>query len=87
MPDTVKKYLGLTLLPHSGVSLVFTGIICSTLASSPELVKIVQGTIFIHSNPPIQTKTSDKNWIYSIFATGIYTIFNGIILRSILDGQ
>lgn len=24
MPDTVKKYLGLTLLPHSGVSLVFT---------------------------------------------------------------
>ncbi len=45
MPDTVKKYLGLTLLPHSGVSLVFTGIICSTLASAPELVKIVQGTI------------------------------------------
>ncbi len=27
MPDTVQKYLGLTLLPHSGVSLVFTGII------------------------------------------------------------
>lgn len=25
-PETVKKYLGLTLLPHSGVSLVFTGI-------------------------------------------------------------
>ena len=24
-PDTVKKYLGFTLLPHSGVSLVFTG--------------------------------------------------------------
>lgn len=24
MPDTVQKYLGLTLLPHSGVSLVFT---------------------------------------------------------------
>lgn len=45
MPDTVRKYLGLTLLPHSGVSLVFTGIICSTLASAPELVKIVQGTI------------------------------------------
>ena len=45
MPDTVKNYLGLTLLPHSGVSLVFTGIICSTLSSAPELVKIVQGTI------------------------------------------
>lgn len=45
MPDTVRKYLGLTLLPHSGVSLVFTGIICSTLSSTPELVKIVQGTI------------------------------------------
>lgn len=45
MPDTVSKYLGLTLLPHSGVSLVFTGIICSTLASASELVQIVQGTI------------------------------------------
>ncbi len=45
MPDTVQKYLGLTLLPHSGVSLVFTGIICSTLAPMPELVQIVQGTI------------------------------------------
>ena len=45
MPDTVKKYLGLTLLPHSGVSLVFTGIICSTLASASQLVQIVQGTI------------------------------------------
>lgn len=45
MPDTVCRYLGLTLLPHSGVSLVFTGIICSTLSSAPELVQIVQGTI------------------------------------------
>lgn len=45
MPDTVKKYLGLTLLPHSGVSLVFTGIACSTLAAIPELAEIVQGTI------------------------------------------
>ncbi|MDD5863931.1 MAG: cation:proton antiporter [Firmicutes bacterium] len=45
MPGTVRKYLGLTLLPHSGVSLVFTGIICSTLASVPQLVQIVQGTI------------------------------------------
>lgn len=45
MPVTVRKYLGLTLLPHSGVSLVFTGIICSTLSSAPQLVQIVQGTI------------------------------------------
>ena len=46
MPDTVKKYLGLTLLPHSGVSLVFTGIICATLsATEPQLAQIVQGTI------------------------------------------
>lgn len=45
MPDTVQKYLGLTLLPHSGVSLVFTGIACSTLASDTELSGIVQGTI------------------------------------------
>lgn len=45
MPDTVRKYLGLTLLPHSGVSLVFTGIICTTLSSAPELVQLVQGTI------------------------------------------
>ncbi len=45
MPNTVKNYLGLTLLPHSGVSLVFTGIICSTLAATPEQVQIIQGTI------------------------------------------
>ena len=45
MPNTVKNYLGLTLLPHSGVSLVFTGIICSTLAAAPEQVQIIQGTI------------------------------------------
>lgn len=46
MPETVQKYLGLTLLPHSGVSLVFTGIICSVLsASEPELAMIVKGTI------------------------------------------
>ncbi|MDO5157146.1 MAG: cation:proton antiporter [Eubacteriales bacterium] len=45
MPDTVRKYLGLTLLPHSGVSLVFTGIICTTLSSSSQLVQLVQGTI------------------------------------------
>jgi Kef-type K+ transport system membrane component KefB len=46
MPDTVRKYLGLTLLPHSGVSLVFTGIICQTLhAARPDLASIVKGTI------------------------------------------
>lgn len=45
LPDTVRKYLGLTLLPHSGVSLVFTGIACSSLAALPELAGIVQGTI------------------------------------------
>lgn len=45
MPDTVQKYLGLTLLPHSGVSLVFTGIAASTLATKSDLASIVQGTI------------------------------------------
>ncbi|MDY4787935.1 MAG: cation:proton antiporter [Bacilli bacterium] len=45
-PATVQKYLGLTLLPHSGVSLVFTGITVSTLiTNAPELASIVQGTI------------------------------------------
>ena len=43
LPDTVRKYLGLTLLPHFGVSLVFTGIICATLSSAPALSQIVQG--------------------------------------------
>lgn len=46
MPVTVQKYLGFTLLPHSGVFLVFTGIICSVLAGpEPELARIVTGTI------------------------------------------
>lgn len=46
LPETVKKYLGLTLLPHSGVSLVFTGIAVSVLAGpAPECAKIIQGTI------------------------------------------
>lgn len=45
MAPTVQKYLGLTLLPHSGVSLVFTGIACTSLAAMPELAGIVQGTI------------------------------------------
>lgn len=45
-PETVKKYLGLTLLPHSGVSLVFTGIAVSVLSNSaPECAQIIQGTI------------------------------------------
>lgn len=43
---TVKKYLGLTLLPHSGVSLVFTGIAVNILMGpAPENAKIIQGTI------------------------------------------
>ncbi len=45
-PDTVKKYLGLTLLPHSGVSLIFTGISVSILSGpAPECAAIIQGTI------------------------------------------
>ena len=45
-PETVKKYLGFTLLPHSGVSLVFTGIAVSVLATpAPECAQIIQGTI------------------------------------------
>lgn len=43
---SVTKYLGLTLLPHSGVSLVFTGIAVSTLtAVDAPLAPIVSGTI------------------------------------------
>ncbi|MGI5896865.1 MAG: cation:proton antiporter [Oscillospiraceae bacterium] len=46
MPKTVQKYLGFTLLPHSGVSLVFTGIAVSTLSeAAPDCAKIIQGTI------------------------------------------
>lgn len=45
-PESVKKYLGLTLLSHSGVSLVFTGIAVSVLAGpAPDCAKIIQGTI------------------------------------------
>lgn len=45
-PQTVKKFLGLTLLPHSGVSLVFTGIAVSVLNTpAPECAQIIQGTI------------------------------------------
>ncbi|MGN1415224.1 MAG: cation:proton antiporter [Oscillospiraceae bacterium] len=43
---TVQKYLGLTLLPHSGVSLVFTGIAVSMLSGvSDGCAEILQGTI------------------------------------------
>lgn len=43
---SVTKYLGFTLLPHSGVSLVFTGIAVSTLTVvDPPLASIVSGTI------------------------------------------
>lgn len=46
MPKAVQKYLGLTLLPQSGVSLVFAGISASLLASSaPECASIITGTI------------------------------------------
>lgn len=43
---TVTKYLGLTLLPHSGVSLVFTGIAVNTLSQiDAELSAVLSGTI------------------------------------------
>ena len=43
---SVTKNLGFTLLPHSGVSLVFTGIATTTLSSfDPSLAAIVSGTI------------------------------------------
>lgn len=42
-PQTVKKFLGFTLLPHSGVSLVFTGIAVSVL-NGP-----APGVCFYHS--------------------------------------
>lgn len=45
-PDTVQKYLGLTLMPHSGVSLVLTGIAISSLTGSfSQYGDIVRGTI------------------------------------------
>lgn len=46
MPYTVKKYLALSLLPHSGVSLVFTGLSVATLSAfDPQSVVIIQSTI------------------------------------------
>ncbi|MCI2068925.1 MAG: cation:proton antiporter [Bacilli bacterium] len=45
-PRTVRNFLGFTLLPHSGVSLVFTGIAVSTLnAFDPSSALFIQGTI------------------------------------------
>ena len=45
-PTTVRRYLGLTLLPHSGVSLVFTSIAVSMLEGpDPNSASIIQGTI------------------------------------------
>lgn len=38
--------MGFTLLPHSGVSLVFTGIAVSVLAeNAPDCAALIQGTI------------------------------------------
>ncbi|WMM24937.1 cation:proton antiporter [Tissierella sp. MB52-C2] len=46
LPQTVEKYLGLTLLPHSGVSLVFTGIAVTSISGfDPDSAAIIQGTI------------------------------------------
>ena len=43
---TVTKYLGLTLLPHSGVSLVFAGIAVTTLNKiDPSSATVISGTI------------------------------------------
>lgn len=45
-PKTVRRYLGFTLLPHSGVSLVFTGIAVSILnGPDPASASIIQGAI------------------------------------------
>ena len=45
-PDVVQKYLGFTLMPHSGVSLVLTGIAISSLTGPfAQYGDIVRGTI------------------------------------------
>lgn len=44
--NNVSKYLGLALLPHSGVSLIFTGIAVEALMPFvPEYAVMIQGTI------------------------------------------
>lgn len=48
LDKNVQKYLGLTLLPHSGVSLVFTVIAVSTLSgAADECTQIIRGTIAV----------------------------------------
>lgn len=74
-PETVKKYLGLTLLPHSGVSLVFTGIAVSVLSGpAPDCAKIVQGTIAAAAviNEVIAVITAKKGfeWAGELNASG-----------------
>lgn len=74
-PETVKKYLGLTLLPHSGVSLVFTGIAVSVLSGPvPDCAKIVQGTIAAAAviNEVIAVITAKKGfeWAGELNASG-----------------
>lgn len=45
-PKTVRNFLGFALLPHSGVSLVFTGIAVSVLSGpAPECASILQGPL------------------------------------------
>lgn len=45
-PGTVRKYLGLTLLPHSGVSLLFTGIAFNLVSKfDPANAVVIQSTI------------------------------------------
>ena len=45
-PATVRRYLGFTLLPHSGVSLLFTGITVSVLSGAdPQGAAVIQGTV------------------------------------------
>lgn len=45
-PEVIRRYLGFTLLPHSGVSLVFTGIAVAALEGpAPDCAHIIQGTI------------------------------------------
>ena len=42
----MRRYLGFTLLPHSGISLIFTGIAVSVLeGTAPEYAVLIQGTI------------------------------------------
>ena len=72
-PSTVKKFLGLTLLPHSGVSLVFTGIAVSVLSSpAPDCAQIIQGTIAAAAviNEVIAVLAAKKGfeWAHELYA-------------------